>query len=206
MIAPAQGADPVTTPIALVAPSGIPDVAPLPFTGVKSDAYYNTLNNGELDVTPSQGVVGQEITISGKGLPASASIPLTWSTADGTWVVDVQPATVNYMGTKYTKYNVNITTVTTDASGAFSFKTKVPSDFGGIHDIYALQNGVAIGHGGFQMTRTLSISPKSGPIGTPITITYTGLGASLYTAGAAVHWITVMQAKCRHLGLVELPK
>ena len=36
------------------------------------------------------------------------------------------------------------------------------------------------------MLRTVSISPKSGPIGTPITITYTGMGASLYTAGGSV--------------------
>ena len=113
---------------------------------------------------------------------------MTWATLDGTWVADIQPNSVNYLGTKYTKYNVNIASVTTDATGAFVYKTKVPSDFGGVHDIYAVQNGVAIAHGGFQTTRELKISPTSGPIGTKITITYTGMGASLYTAGAAVHW------------------
>ncbi len=78
--------------------------------------------------------------------------------------------------------------VTTDANGAFTYKTKVPSDFGGIHDIYAVANGTSLAHGGYQISRKVSISPTSGPIGTPITITYTGLGASLYTAGGSVLW------------------
>lgn len=143
MISPAMGADPVTTPLTLTAPAG---------------------------------------------LPASATMPMTWSTAEGAWIADVQPNSVNYMGNKYTKYNVDMTTVTTDASGNFSFKTTIPRDFGSVHDVYVVSNGAAVAHGGFQYARTLSISPKSGPIGTPITITYTGMGANLYTGGVSVLW------------------
>ncbi|MBC7462648.1 MAG: hypothetical protein H7227_00090 [Actinobacteria bacterium] len=189
MITPAMGADtnPVT-PINLVAPSGLPGIPALPFTGVKSAPFATTQTMLTLGVTPDQGVLGQDITISGKGLPVNTTMMLTWSTADGTWVADIQPNSVNYLGTKYTKYNVDMGSVTTDATGLFTFKTKAPSDFGGVKDIYAVKDGVAIAHGGFQLTRTVSISPKSGPIGTPITVTYTGMGASLYTAGGAVHW------------------
>lgn len=160
----------------------------LPFTGVKSATFTAPEKMVTLDVTPNQGPEGTPITISGKGLPASTTFPLTWSTADGAWIVDVQPNTVNYMGTKYTKYNVDLATVTTDASGAFSYKTKIPRDFGGVHDIYAVKDGVALAHGGFQMSTTLTISPKSGPIGTPITVTYTGMGPNLYTGGVSVLW------------------
>ena len=189
MITPAQAADSnPTLPINLVAPTGLPNIPALPFTGVKSAVFTTPESMLTLDVVPNQGTVGSAITITGKGLPENSTFPLTWSTSDGTWVVDVQPNTVNYLGTKYTKYNVDMGTVTTDANGAFSFATKAPSDFGGVHDIYAVKDGVAIGHGGYQIRRTLTISPTSGPIGTPITVTYTGLGASLYTAGAAVHW------------------
>ena len=189
MIAPAQGAEtsPIE-PIILTAPTGIPDVAPLPFTGVKSASFTTSVSMVNLDVSPNQGVVGTPITISGKGLPASATLTLTWSTSTGTWLVEMPPNSVNYLGNKYTKINVNMATVTTDANGAFTYTTKVPSDFGGVKDIYAVQNGIALGQGGIQISRTLSISPKSGPIGTPITVTYTGMGATLYTAGAAVHW------------------
>ena len=189
MVSPAMGADTApVVPISLVAPSGLPDVAPLPFSGVKSAVFTVPEKMVALDVTPQQGVVGSVITVSGKGLPANVTLPLTWSTSEGTWVADIQPNSVNYMGTKYTKFNVDMGSVTTDATGAFTFATKAPSDFGGVHDLYVVQAGVAIAHGGYQINRTLTISPKSGPIGTPITVTYTGLGASLYTAGAAVHY------------------
>jgi hypothetical protein len=188
MISPAMGADSVTTPIILSAPAGLPGIPALPFTGTKSAIFSIPEKMITLDVTPNQGAEGTPITISGKGLPASSTLPMTWSTAEGAWIADVQPNSVNYLGTKYTKFNVDMATVTTDASGNFTFQTKAPSDFGSVHDIYVVQNGVALAHAGYQMATTLSISPKSGPIGTPITISYTGMGANLYTGGVSVLW------------------
>lgn len=188
MMTPALGADPVTTPITLSAPAGLPGVPALPFTGTKSAAFTVPEKMITLDVTPNQGPEGTPITITGKGLPANATMPMTWSTADGAWIVDVQPNTVNYMGTKYTKYNVDMATVTTDANGNFTYQTKIPRDFGSVHDIYVVKDGAAVAHGGYQYATTLSISPKSGPIGTPITVTYTGMGANLYTGGVSVLW------------------
>ena len=198
MVVPAQGADTTSTLITLTAPSDIKGVAPLPFTAVKSAAFTTPESTTNLEVTPQQGYVGSEFSVIGKGLKPNTSMDLVWSTNEGTWVTDVQPNTVNYMGVKYTKFYVNMAKVTTDTTGGFTFKTKAPSDFGGVHDIYAVVDGVAVAHGGYQMLRTVSISPKSGPIGTPITITYTGMGASLYTAGGSVlydnHFAGAMQA------------
>ncbi|MGB8197356.1 MAG: hypothetical protein WCF25_10165 [Acidimicrobiales bacterium] len=178
----------VAVPYALTAPTGIPGVAALPFTGVTSTAFTLPATMGNLVVTPDQGVTGTPMAITGSGLPASSSIQLTWSTDSATWLADVEPNTVNYMGTSYSKFTVNMVTVTTSATGTFSFKTTAPADFGGVHDIYAVQNGVALAHGGFELLRILSVTPRSGPIGTPITITYTSMGASLYTGGAEVLW------------------
>ena len=199
LVAPALGADTQYTPITLVAPTGIPNVAPLPFTAVTAAAFTIPTTMQNLTVTPNQGVVGSPMVVSGTGLPASTTLQLTWGTASGTWVADVQPSSVNYLGDSISKFNVNMTTVTTDAAGAFTFASKVPEDFGGVHDIYAVVNGAAVAHGGYQTTRALTISPTSGPIGTPITITYTGMGATLYTAGAAVHWDNNMAGEMQAL-------
>ena len=65
---------------------------------------------------------------------------------------------------------------------------KAPQDWGGLHDIYAVINGVEQAHGGFITLRTVTVTPTSGPVGTPITITYSGLGDSLYTGGASLLW------------------
>ncbi len=187
MIAPAMATD-ATTAVQVFAPKDLKGVPALPFTGVKAAAFTVADKVSNIDVVPQQGPEGTPITISGKGLPASTTLPLTWSTAEGYWKVGIDPTTVNYMGNGYIKYNVNLGDVTTDASGNFTLKTKIPRDFGGLHDIYAIQGTTAIAHGGFQMNPSIAISPKSGPIGTVITVEYTGQGPNLYTGGASVLW------------------
>ena len=134
MITPAVAAD-VENILTLTAPKDLQGVPALPFTGEKITFTTPDLLTGNITTDPIQGPVGQEITISGKGLPANASVDLTWSTADGAWLADVQPNSINYRGLKFTKYPVKMASVTTDANGAFTFKTKAPEDWGGPHDI-----------------------------------------------------------------------
>lgn len=187
MITPAVAAD-VENILTLTAPKDLQGVPALPFTGEKITFTTPDLLSGNITTDPIQGPIGQEFTISGKGLPANASVDLTWSTADGAWLADVQPNSINYRGLKFTKYPVKMASVATDANGAFTFKTKAPEDWGGPHDIYAVVNGAAVAKGGFQTNPKFTMSPSSGPIGTPITIKYTGIGSTLYTGGISVLW------------------
>ncbi len=187
---------PTVTPIVLSAPGNLPGVPALP--GPVANAFTPASSLGVLGVTPNQGVEGTPITITGTGLPANASVNLDWSTSNATWVADVEPNTVNYLGTSYSSENVVLATVTTNSSGSFTYATKAPDDFGGTHTIYAVVNNVEDAYGGFELLRILSVSPRSGPVGTPITITYTSMGASLYTGGASViydnHYVGEMMA------------
>ena len=73
----------------------------------------------------------------------------------------------------------------TDANGAFSVKLKAPEDFGGLHDIYAVVDGLQVAKGGFLIARSASISPKKGPIGTMITVTLQRASAPRCTRAAA---------------------
>ncbi len=172
---------------ALPAPT-VPGAPALPFSGTVAPTATPSTTMGILNVTPDTGVEGQPFTVSGTGLPANTSVELTWGTASATWVADVEPNTVNYLGRSATNFNVVMATVTTDANGAFTFDTTAPVDFGGIHDIYAVVNGVELSHGGFEMYRTVSVTPSKGPIGTLIHITYTALGSTLYGSGGVVLW------------------
>ncbi len=186
---PSSSADtPTITPLVLVAPSDLPGVPPMPFTGTTAPAFIVPSSYANLTVTPNGAVPGTPLTIAGTGLTPTTTLTLTWSTSRATWVADIQPTTANYMGDSYAKLNVVLATVTTDAAGSFSYATTVPTDFGGTHDIYAIANGVAVAHAGLTILRTMTVTPLRGPIGTPVTITYTGLGASLYPGGAALLW------------------
>ena len=141
---------------------------------------------GILNVRPDTGLSGTPMKISGSGLAKNADVTLTWSTADATWDVEADPGTVNYLGREATKLNVVLKKLSTDSKGSFGTTIKAPNDWGGLHDIYAVVNGEQVAHGGFLTGRKFTISPHSGPIGTPIKITYTGLKASLYDGGGAL--------------------
>jgi hypothetical protein len=138
------------------------------------------------------------MTIVGAGLPASTSVQIQWATANATWVVGADPSTVNYLGANYTKINVVLDTVTTSSTGGFSVTIDAPKDFGGLHSIFAVVGTTELSEGSFTTLRTVTITPTSGPVGTPITITYSGLGDSLYTGGASLlydnHYVGEMMA------------
>ena len=186
LIAPAGAAD--TVDVVLYAPADLKGVPALPFTGEKIKFTDPISGVSGLTVSNMQGSEGTDLVITGSGFKANTEITLTWSTAVGAWKAQLLPNSVNYTGSQYDKFSVILAKVTTDANGGLKYATKYPNDFGGPHDIYAVVDGIAVGKGGVQMTPTISISPKSGPVGTPITVTYKHMGPNLYTGGISLLW------------------
>ncbi|HEY6960614.1 MAG TPA: hypothetical protein VI408_01860 [Gaiellaceae bacterium] len=179
----------VATSSALAAPG----VAPMPAfpgavasIGASVDIGKPSASIGLLTTKPDIAVAGTDFTVSGSNLPANKDVALTWSTANVDWLLDARPDSVDYLGRKATNYNVQLGVAHTDATGAFSLTVKAPQDWGGMHDIYAVVDGQQVAKGGFLVARHATISPKRGPIGTPITITYTGLGSKLYEGSASM--------------------
>ena len=109
------------------------------------------------------------MTFTGRGLPASANVTLVWMTASVRYMLDPKPDSVDYIGRKVDKVGVALATSKTDAAGALSIKVKAPVDYGGLHDVYAVVDGQQVAKGGFLLERTVTIRPKKGPLGTPIT-------------------------------------
>jgi hypothetical protein len=173
----------LATPGPIAAPT-IPGASALPGPVVDPGKPAATMQ--VLKTTPDIAVAGTPITIAGSGLPANKAVTLTWSTANVDWLLDPRPDSVDYLGRKITKFPVLLTKVQTDANGAFSVKLTAPRDWGGLHDIYAVVDGLQVAKGGFLIARHATMTPKKGPIGTPITITYSGLGSSLYESSAAL--------------------
>ena len=190
---------PPVNPIQLTAPSGLPGMA-LPFSGLAAATFTATSNYSKLTTSPQAGVTGTPFTVNGTGLTPNTTLQLVWGTNGATWSVDAEPYTVNYLGSVYSPTSassllnnsnsayVNLASVTTDASGNFSLKTTAPTDFGGNHDIWAVTGAVGVANSSFDLLRTVTISPKSGPVGTPITVTYTSMDANAYGGGGSILW------------------
>ncbi|MFI5054697.1 MAG: hypothetical protein ACHQDE_10070, partial [Acidimicrobiia bacterium] len=181
------------TPLAIPALSGVAALPGPLAPPAKAAATMTTLA-----AKPDDAVAGTKFTLTGSGLPANKAVSIVWGTANVTWVVDARPDSVDYLGRSASKIQVVLGQGQTDAQGNLSVKLTAPRDFGGVHDIYAVIDGVQVAHGGFLVARNATISPKSGPIGTMITVTYNGLGSSLYEGGASLlydnHYVGAMMA------------
>jgi len=137
------------------------------------EAFYPPIDPplGQLSVTPTSGVVGSAATLAGTGLPANRSLTLEWATMTGSRV----------SGNGFTRTTRPLTTVETDANGAFSTAMTVPDDLGGTHPIVATAGGDRLAATGFVIRPSIAgFGPASGPVGTPIDVHLKGVGWTEY--------------------------
>jgi len=64
----------------------------------------------------------------------------------------------------------------------------VPEDYGGVHNIVAIQDGVQLGQGALDLTQSFEMVPPQGPIGTPIEIRAKGLGWQTMESIWVLNW------------------
>src|SRR5256714_2970259 len=66
--------------------------------------------------------------------------------------------------------------VKSDGGGRFSASFTTPDDFGFEHDIVLQQGTRLLTQAAYDVDMTIDISPRSGPVGTPITFEVKGIG------------------------------
>ena len=121
---------------------------------------------GRLVVAPEHGPTGTPLTVTAEGLPPGEEFQLVWRTVDGAWKV----TDAEYRGREYRAVAYEIAKLKTDQTGRLNAQFVAPEDFGFMHDIVLQQGGRLFTQTGFSIDMTVEISPKSGPVGTPITV------------------------------------
>ncbi len=140
-------------------------------------------------VSPPNGPTGTLMTINGTGFPASTPIYLGWVSENASWDVKAIPVP-QVAGISSTPLVYKLATTTSSSSGGFSLQVKAPVDYGGSHAIQAYAtNGTAISPvASFSVVPEFSVSPLSGPAGSPVNIVGTGIGIGVYSTTYCVHW------------------
>jgi hypothetical protein len=153
---------------------------------------------GRLDVTPKHAPAGAPVTLSAQGLPPGEEFHLVWTTANGAWKV----TEAEYHGREFTPVGYEIAKAKADASGRLSVNFIAPDDYGFMHDIVLQQGSRLFTQVGFNLDMTIEISPKSGPVGTPIRVDVKGIGyRSLYNSWDVIYdnnftgWISAVTTK-----------
>ena len=130
-------------------------------------------------------VVGAPVTVSATGLPAGKAVDLEWVTVTGGWVIEDY---YHFRGKKYDEATVTLGTFTVDDEGRLNARFNIPEDFGGVHDVIAAIDGKPAAQNGIEVTQSFEMSPRSGPVGTPIAITVKGLGWRTMESTWVVNW------------------
>jgi hypothetical protein len=130
-----------------------------------------TVTNASVALTPTQGPVGTRATLRGSGFQPGASLQLVWQTFVGNRV----------SGDGFEPQESEMAQVKVGGDGRIDFPVNIPDDLGGLHGL-ALRDGdktVAQTHFVIE-TSIVSMTPTSGPAGTPVTIHLKGVGWTEY--------------------------
>ena len=149
------------TPVAYIEPY---PPQPVPKTEVQ-------IANASLTLSPTQGPAGARAMLHGEGFGGVSTLQLVWQTFEGSRV----------SGNGFEPRERVIAQMRPGSDGKIEFPLTIPDDVGGLHGI-ALRNGektVALTHFVIE-TSIVSLTPVSGPVGTPITIHLKGVGWTEY--------------------------
>jgi hypothetical protein len=152
-----------------------------PGSAVKSVAYaepYQELpalapakEGASLRISPTQGPVLTPATISGHGLPSNTTLSVVWETQAGSRVTEAG----------YAPREIEIGAARVGADGTLTMPLVIPDDLGGLHTISIRERDTTLARATFVVeTSIVSMSPASGPVGTPVQIHLKGVGWTDY--------------------------
>lgn len=124
-----------------------------------------------LQISPTQGPVLTAAVLTGQGFPANAPLTVVWETQAGNRV----------SGNGFAAQEKELARLTTGADGSLKLPVKIPDDLGGPHSITIKSGDTILSQAHFVVeTSIVSISPTSGPAGTPVSIHLKGVGWTDY--------------------------
>jgi hypothetical protein len=131
---------------------------------------------GEVSLEPSKAPAGTEVVVEATDLPSSTELDLVWVTAECRWVLEGEQDE-EYHGRACDAVEVPLETLATDADGAVETSFVVPDDYGFAHDVLLIDDeGTVRNQALFDLEMQVSVTPESGPVGTPVTIEVKGMG------------------------------
>lgn len=134
---------------------------------------------GKFSLEPAHGPWDTPVTATATGLKPTTKYELMWTTGKVQWKLSDDRS--KFLGRDARTVQNPLRTVTTDATGAFTATFAVPQGFGYAHDVMVVDAEKVIRNKSlFDVDMVTTITPTSGPVGTPITVEVKGIGYQSY--------------------------
>ena len=131
------------------------------------DSVSFTIEEIEIKLNPSNGIVGTTVTINGKGYYADRNVTIYYA---------VLPGLRPYNETTSQAVGTAVATPT----GEFSFNFTIPNSTAGNHEVMAQDALDNLAKATFEVIPSATLDPTSGAIGDRLTISGTGFGYGKY--------------------------
>ena len=129
------------------------------------------MSGAKLTLTPTQGPVGTRAMLKGEGFAAGTTLQLVWETSVGSRVT----------GAGFAPQENAIGDVKVGSDGRIERPLAIPEDLGGLHGVALRRDAELVARAFFVVeTSIVSITPTSGPAGTPVSIHLKGVGWTEY--------------------------
>ena len=134
---------------------------------------------GKFALEPAHGAWDDKVTATASGLAPATKYDLVWVTAKGAWTLSEDQS--KYEGRSFTTVQQTLQSPTTDAAGGLTATFSVPRGFGYEHDVLLVDSAKVIRNKSlFDVDMVTTLTPTSGPAGTPITVEVKGIGYRNY--------------------------
>ena len=133
---------------------------------------------GELRCGAEEAKVGENLEVSGVDLPEGKEFQLLWRSYIANWDIERNEDGVlwrRFFGINHRERQEILASVETNSEGGFSVDVEIPEDYGGLHDIYLIDDEKRINKVGVLVVPSFDVSPEAGPLGSPITVTAQGI-------------------------------
>ena len=134
---------------------------------------------GKFAVEPAHGPWDTKVTASASGMKPDTKYDILWQTGKVAWKLSDDKS--KFLGRDAKTIQSPLASATTDGAGAFSLTFAVPQGFGYAHDVLVVDaQNVIRNKALFDVDMVTTMTPTSGPVGTPITIEVKGIGYQSY--------------------------
>ena len=103
----------------------------------------------------------------------------------GGWIVEKY---YRFLGKKFNESTRSLGHAEVGPDGRLAFQFAIPEDYGGVHNVVVTAGGVPVAQGGIEVQPTFEVSPREGPIGSPVEVRVKGLGWRTMESTYVVSW------------------
>lgn len=141
---------------------------------------------GGLDITlsPAQGLPGTKVQLAGTGFPPGAQLAIGWLSEDGKHKTKADKGMVTWSGVDYQPVPILLGRAVANSQGRVVLAFAAPEDLWGPHQVAAVQDGRQIAQADFHVQFGATMTPASGPVGTPIDVAVHGMAPAPWSTSA----------------------